>query len=41
MEKMFKGMSISEIKELFKQNGFSNQEIREIENGSYDPYREY
>lgn len=40
-KKFFGDMNISEIKSLFLENGFSKEEIRAIEVGDYDPYKEY
>lgn len=37
----FGNMNITEIKEIFLMNGFSQKDIKAIENGSYDPYQEY
>lgn len=39
--KFFGDMNISEIKNLFLENGFSKEEIKSIEVGDYDPYKEY
>ena len=36
----FGNMTISEIKESFLMNGFSKEEIEEIEKGIYNPYKE-
>lgn len=40
-KKFFGDMSISEIKNLFLENDFSKEEIKRIEVGAYDPYKEY
>lgn len=40
-KRFFGDMSVSEIKKLFLENGFSKEEIKNIEVGDYDPYKEY
>lgn len=40
-KKFFGDMNISEIKALFLENDFSKEEIKLIEVGAYDPYKEY
>lgn len=40
--KMFFGsMSTKEIEQLFLENDFSKEEVKEIKLGLYDPYKEY
>ena len=39
--RFFGDMSVSEIKQMFLKNGFSKEELKQIEVGDYDPYKEY
>ena len=38
-KRFFGNMNITEIKTKFLENDFSEEEIRQIEMGEYDPYK--
>ena len=40
-KKFFGDMNLQEIKNLFLENDFSKEELKDIQKGLYDPYKEY
>lgn len=40
-EQFFENKNLNQIKKLFLENDFSKEEIKKIEYGVYDPYKEY